>query len=121
MLSLKSNPIPQLNLRRQSIPGEFNSSTLALTPKGKPSGLKESQLQVPPSTQHHLKDDKSQLAQQDRYTPIGIGDHNDDLNEIDTRDILSFINYIATEKQLKGQPPIEIKIQNAKMFVQMVV
>jgi len=33
MLSPKSNPIPQPNLRRQSIPGEFNSSTLALTPE----------------------------------------------------------------------------------------
>jgi hypothetical protein len=28
-----------------------------------------------------------------------------------------FINYIATEKQLEGQLPIEIKIQDAKMFV----
>jgi len=44
MSSLKSNPIPQLNLRRQSIPGEFNLLTLALTPKGKPSGLEELQL-----------------------------------------------------------------------------
>ena len=41
MSSPKSNPIPRPNLRRQSIPGEFNSSTLALTPEGKPSGLKE--------------------------------------------------------------------------------
>jgi hypothetical protein len=44
MSSLKSNPIPQPNLQRQSILGEFNSLTLALTPKGKPSGLKELQL-----------------------------------------------------------------------------
>jgi len=44
MLSLKSNLIPQPNLQRQLIPGEFNLLTLALTPKGKPSGLKELQL-----------------------------------------------------------------------------
>jgi hypothetical protein len=41
MLSLKSNLIPWPNLQRQSILGEFNSLTLALTPEGKPSGLKE--------------------------------------------------------------------------------
>jgi hypothetical protein len=41
MLSLKSNPIPWPNLRRQSILGEFNLLTLVLTPKGKSSGLKE--------------------------------------------------------------------------------
>jgi len=32
--------MPILNLRRQSTPGEFNLLALALTPKGKPSGLK---------------------------------------------------------------------------------
>jgi len=41
MLSLKSNPIPRPNLWRQLILGEFNSLTLALTPKGKPSGLED--------------------------------------------------------------------------------
>jgi len=41
ILSPKSNLIPQPNLQRQSIPEEFNLLTLALTPKGKPSGLKE--------------------------------------------------------------------------------
>jgi cell division FtsZ-interacting protein ZapD len=41
MLSLKSNLIPQPNLQRQLILGEFNLLTLALTPKGKPSDLKE--------------------------------------------------------------------------------
>src|SRR6266576_3524964 len=102
MSSPKSNPIPRLNLRRQSILEEFNSSILALTPEGKPSGLKESQLKVPPSTQHHLEDNKSQPAQQDKYTPISIGNHSDNLNEIDTNDISSFIDYIATEKQPEG-------------------
>jgi hypothetical protein len=41
MSNLKNNPIPILNLRRQSILREFNSLALALTPKGKPSGLKD--------------------------------------------------------------------------------
>jgi hypothetical protein len=41
MSNLKNNPIPMLNLRRQSILREFNSLALALTPKGKPSGLKD--------------------------------------------------------------------------------
>ena len=41
ILNLKNNPIPTLNLRYQLIPGEFNLLVLALTPKGKPSGLKD--------------------------------------------------------------------------------
>ena len=41
MLNLKNNPIPTLNLRRQLIPEEFDLLALALTPKGKPSGLKD--------------------------------------------------------------------------------
>jgi len=41
MSNLKNNPIPILNLQRQSIPGEFNSLALALIPKGKPSSLKD--------------------------------------------------------------------------------
>ena len=41
MLNLKNNPIPISNPRRQSIPGGFNLLALALTPKGKPSGLKD--------------------------------------------------------------------------------
>ena len=40
ILNLKNNLIPILNLCRQLILGEFNLLTLALTPKGKPSGLK---------------------------------------------------------------------------------
>jgi len=40
MSNSKNNLIPILNPRRQSIPGEFDSLALALTPKGKPSGLK---------------------------------------------------------------------------------
>jgi len=41
MLNPKNNPIPILNLHRQSIPKEFNSLVLALTFKGKPKGLKD--------------------------------------------------------------------------------
>ena len=41
MLNLKNNLIPMLNLRRQSILEEFNLLTLALTFKGKLSGLKD--------------------------------------------------------------------------------
>ena len=40
MLNLKNNLIPTLNLQRQLILGEFNLLALALTPKGKPSSLK---------------------------------------------------------------------------------
>jgi len=76
MSNLKNNPIPTLNLRRQSIPGEFDSSALALTPKGKPSGLK---------------------------------DYNN-LNKEDTDNILFFINYITTNKQVEGLLLIKIEI-----------
>jgi len=41
MSNLKNNPIPIPNLRRQLILGEFDSLALALTLKGKPSGLKD--------------------------------------------------------------------------------
>ena len=64
MLNLKNNLIPIFYLRRQLIPGEFNLLTLALTPKGKPSGLK---------------------------------DYND-LNKVDTNNILPFIDYITINK-----------------------
>ena len=64
MLNPKNNLMPILNLRRQLIPGEFNLLALALTPKGKPSGLK----------------------------------NYDDLNKGDTNNILSFIDYITTDK-----------------------
>jgi hypothetical protein len=60
----KNNLIPILNLQRQSILEEFNLLALALTPKGKPSGLK---------------------------------DYNN-LNKVDTNNILSFINYITIDK-----------------------
>ena len=40
MLNLKNNLIPILNLRRQLTLKEFNLLALALTPKGKPSNLK---------------------------------------------------------------------------------
>ena len=76
ILNLKNNPIPTLNLHRQSIPGEFDLLALALTPKGKPSSLK---------------------------------DYNN-LNEVDTNNVLSFINYITTDKQAEGLLPIKIEI-----------
>jgi len=87
MPNLKNNPIPILNPRRQSILGGFNLLALALTPKGKPSGLK---------------------------------DYNN-LNKVDIDNILSFINYITTDKQAKGLPPIKIKIRDAEMFIKMVI
>ena len=65
-----------LYLHHQLILGEFNLLALALTPKRKPSGLK---------------------------------DYND-LNKVDTDNISSFINYTTTDKQVKGLPPIKIKI-----------
>jgi len=87
MLNLKNNPILILNPRRQLILGGFNLLALALTPKGKPSGLK---------------------------------DYND-LNKVDINNVLSFINYITTDKQAKGLPPIEIEIWDAKIFIKMVI
>jgi len=41
MLNLKNNLIPILNLQRQLILEGFNLLTIALTPKGKPSSLKD--------------------------------------------------------------------------------
>ena len=41
MLNPENNPIPIFYLHRQSILEEFNLLTLALTPKGKPNGLKD--------------------------------------------------------------------------------
>ena len=76
MLNLENNPIPIFYLRCQLILGEFDLLALALTPKGKPSSLK----------------------------------NYDDLNEGDTNNILSFINYITIDKQVEGLLPIKIKI-----------
>jgi len=56
--------MPTLNPQCQLILGGFNLLALALTPKGKPSGLK---------------------------------DYNN-LNKVDINNILSFINYITTDK-----------------------
>jgi len=39
---------------------------------------------------------------------------------MDTNNILFFINYITTDKQIKGLLPIKIKIWDAKTFVKMV-
>jgi len=64
MLNLKNNLIPIPNLRRQSILEEFDLLSLALTPKEKPSGLK----------------------------------NYNNLNEVNTNNILFFINYITTDK-----------------------
>ena len=41
MLNLKNNPILILKLQHQLVLGGFNLLALALTPKGKPSGLKD--------------------------------------------------------------------------------
>ena len=76
MLNLENNLMPIFYLHRQLILGEFDLLTLALTPKGKPSGLK---------------------------------DYNN-LNKVDTDNISSFIDYITTDKQAEGLPPIEIEI-----------
>ena len=76
ILNLKNNLIPILNLYRQLTLGEFNLLALALTPEGKPSGLK----------------------------------NYNNLNKVDTNNILSFINYTTTDKQVEGLLPIKIKI-----------
>ena len=41
ILNSKNNPIPILKPRHQLVPEGFNLLALALTPKGKPSGLKD--------------------------------------------------------------------------------
>ena len=64
MLNLENNLIFIFYLRRQLILREFNSLALALTPKGKPSGLK----------------------------------NYNNFNKVDTDNILSFIDYITTDK-----------------------
>ncbi len=63
MSNPKNNPIPTLNLRRQSIPGKFDLSTLALTPE-----------------------------------------------EMDTDNVLFFIDYITIDKQVEGLLFIKIEI-----------
>ena len=64
MSNPENNLIPIFYLRRQLILGEFNPLALALTPKGKPNGLK---------------------------------DYNN-LNKVNTNNVLSFINYTTTDK-----------------------
>ena len=64
ILNLKNNLISILNLYRQLTLKEFNLLALALTPKGKPSDLK----------------------------------NYNDLNKVNTNNILSFIDYITTDK-----------------------
>ena len=41
--------------------------------------------------------------------PSGLKNYNN-LNKVDTNNILSFINYTTTDKQVKGLLPIKIKI-----------
>ena len=41
--------------------------------------------------------------------PSGLKNYNN-LNKVDTDNILSFINYITTDKQAEGLLPIKIKI-----------
>ena len=64
ILNLENNLIPILTLRRQLTLKEFNLLALALTPKGRPNGLK----------------------------------NYNNFNKVDTNNILSFINYITTDK-----------------------
>jgi len=63
ILNSKNNLIPILKPRHQLVLGGFNLLALALTPKGKPSGLKD------------------------------YNDHKGDINNV-----LSFIDYITTDK-----------------------
>ena len=65
-----------LTLRRQLTLEEFNLLALALTPKGRPSGLK----------------------------------NYNNFNKVDTDNVLSFINYTTTDKQVEGLLSIKIKI-----------
>ena len=51
--------------------------------------------------------------------PNGLKDYNN-LNKVDTNNVSSFIDYITTDKQVKGLPPIKIKIQDTEMFAKMV-
>jgi len=63
MLNLKNNLIPISKPQHQLVPGGFDLLALALTPKGKPSGLKD------------------------------YNNYKGDINNV-----LSFINYITTDK-----------------------
>jgi hypothetical protein len=69
MSNLKNNLIPIFNLWRQLILREFNLLALILTPKGKPSGLKD----------------------YNNFDKV-------DTNKVDINNILSFIDYITTDK-----------------------
>ena len=40
--------------------------------------------------------------------------------ELDTNNVLSFINYITTDKQTEGLLPIKIKIRDAEIFIKIV-
>jgi len=86
MLNLKNNLIPISKPRHQLVLGGFNLLALALTPKWKPSGLKD------------------------------YDDYKGNINNV-----LSFINYITTDKQAEGLLPIEIEIRDAEIFAKMVV
>ena len=44
-----------------------------------------------------------------KVEPSGLKNHNN-FNKINTNNISFFINYITTDKQVEGLPPIEIKI-----------
>ena len=85
-MNLKNNLIPIFYLHRQLILREFDLSALALTPKGKPNGLK---------------------------------DYNN-FNKVNTDNILSFINYITTDKQAERLLPIKIEIWDAEMFTKII-
>ena len=51
--------------------------------------------------------------------PSGLKDYND-LNKVDTDNILSFINYTTTDKQAEGLLLIKIKIWDTETFTKIV-
>ena len=52
--------------------------------------------------------------------PSGLKDYNN-LNKVNTDNILSFINYITMDKQAEGLPPIKIEIWDVEIFAKIVV
>lgn len=63
--------------------------------------------------------DSSALVLNPEGEPSGLKDY-DDLNEVDTDNVSSFIDYTTTDKQAEGLPPIEIEIRDAETFAKMV-
>ena len=59
------------------------------------------------------------LALTPKGKPSNSKNYND-FNKVDTDNILFFIDYITTDKQAEGLPPIEIEIWDAEMFTKIV-